>query len=55
MSLLLNWLSSLFCPSASIIMAVMAIKPMLILIQSVALTRSDAFKKFWSGVVETKD
>ena len=29
-------------------------RPMMILIQSVELMRSDAFKKPWSGVVETE-
>ena len=42
------------CTSATFIMAVLAMTPMMILIQSVVLMRSNAFKKPWSGVVETE-
>ena len=42
------------CTSATFIMEVLAGRPMMILIQSVELMRSDAFKKPWSGVVETE-
>ena len=42
------------CTSATFIMAVLAMTPMVILIQCVVLMRSNAFKKPWSGVVETE-
>lgn len=48
-------LSPLVCTSATVIMAVLAMTPMIIKIQILVLMRSDAFKKPWSSVVETKD
>lgn len=56
MTLLLNCTAFLSLrTSATIIMAVLAMTPMTIQIQILVLMRSDAFKKPWSSVVETKD
>ena len=56
--LLLNWPlpPSLFVLLLLLysVMEVLAMTPMKILIQSVELMRSDAFKKPWRGVVETE-
>lgn len=45
----------LFVLLLTVIMAVLAMTPMTIQIQILVLMRSDAFKKPWSSVVETKD